>query len=235
MKLKDRKKEETQMFTEVPISTGLLEDRVVLHLRARILDGQLPDGMRLHDEVLAREFGVSRGPIRDAVKVLAQEGLVEVIPRRGVYVRWVPSEDLREVVMIREVVEQVALRLAMSRESEGFCQALQIEVDKMRLAVDGSDWEAILRAEAGFHDAIYNFSASRRLQQIWVNLRPTVIASFRNDRGYHASIHAVPMAHQRLLDEIQSGDQARAVVELSAHMHPSSDRIGENAAGAPAS
>ena len=103
------------MSTEALISTGLLEDRVVLHLRAEVLEGRLPDGTRLLDEVLSRELGVSRGPIRDALKVLAQEGLVEVIPRRGAYVRWVPSEDLREVVMIREGIEQVALRMAMAR------------------------------------------------------------------------------------------------------------------------
>lgn len=219
------------MFTEAPISTGLLEDRVVLHLRAQILEGKLPDGGRLRDEVLARELGVSRGPIRDALKVLAHEGLVEVIPRRGAYVRWVPSEDLREVVMIREGIEQVALRLAMSRQYDELCGALQSEVDKMHRAVEGNDWEAILRVESGFHDAFYKFSGSRRLMQMWAHLRPTVIASFRNDRGYHLSIDAVPVAHQRLLDEILSGDQARAVGELRAHMYPSSDRLGPTAAG----
>ena len=223
------------MSTEALISTGLLEDRVVLHLRTEVLEGRLPDGTRLLDEVLSRELGVSRGPIRDALKVLAQEGLVEVIPRRGVYVRWVPSEDLREVVMIREGIEQVALRMAMSRDDEEFCIALQAEVDKMRLAVLRGDWEAILRAESGFHDAIYTFSGSRRLMQIWANLRPTVIASFRNDRGYHASIEAVPIAHQRLADEVFSGDQVRATAELRAHIYPSSDRIGPTSAALPSS
>ena len=71
--------------------------------------------------------------------------------------------------------------------------------------------------------------------QIWAHLRPTVIASFRNDRGYHASIEAVPTAHQRLADEVFSGDQVRAVAELRAHIYPSSDRIGPSAAAPPSS
>jgi DNA-binding GntR family transcriptional regulator len=150
-------------------------------------------------------------------------------------VSWVLSEDLLEVVMIREAIEQVALQLAMSTENREFQQILQAEVDKMHLAVPSTDWEGMLRAESGFHDAIYFFSQSKRLVQMWKHLRPTVIASFRNDRGYYASIDSVPGAHQLLLDKIVSGDQSVALAELRTHICPSSNRIGPNTSGPPIS
>lgn len=223
------------MSKEAPINSDLLEARVVAHLRTLILEGQLPDRTRLRDEALARDLGVSRGPIREAFKALAHEGLVEIIPRRGAYVSWVPSEDLFEVVMIRAAIEQVALQLAMSSQDRDFHRVLQDEVDKMRRAVPSIDWEGTLRAESGFHDAIYFFSRSKRLNQMWMHLRPTVIASFRNDRGYYASIDSVPGAHQLLLDKIVSGDQSVALAELRAHICPSSNRIVPNGSGPPTS
>lgn len=216
------------MDLSAPINVDRLEVHVVSRLREQILAGVHPDGSRLREEPLASQLGVSRGPIRDAFKVLSEEGLVELVPRRGAFVRWVPAEDLREIVLIRGSLEQVALRLAMQRDLDGICFALESRVREMDGAANHDDWEGILRAESSFHDCLYEGSGSRRLGQIWAHLRPTVLASFRNDRAYYSSRIDVGARHQRLLDVIRSGDEDSAALELAHHIQPTRVRASDD-------
>lgn len=212
-----------------PINVDRLEVHVVTRLRQQILTGVHPDGSRLREEPLAAQLGVSRGPVRDALKALSEEGLVELVPRRGAFVRWIPAEDLREIVLIRGSLEQVALRLAMQRDLNGICVALESRVQEMDLAANQDDWEGILLAESSFHDSLYEGSGSRRLGQIWAHLRPTVLASFRNDRAYYSSRNDVASRHQRLLDVIRSGDEDLAALELAHHIQPTRARASTEA------
>jgi len=209
-----------------PVAAEFLDSAVAARLRASILDGTLPDGYHLREIPLAQSMGVSRGPVRDAFKRLAEEGLVELVPRRGAYVRWIPVEDLLEVVMIRESIEGVALKLAMSRANEQLGKTLDLAVKQMQEATLRGDWEATLRAEISFHEGIYVVSGSRRLFQLWQHMRPTVMASFRNDRVYYESRAEVPERHQRLLDVIVTGNDEAVASELRRHIRPTK-RLGE--------
>lgn len=172
-----------------------LDAQVSDQLRRWILGGTWADGMRVLEVNVAETLGVSRGPVRDALKRLSEEGLVELVPRRGAYVRWVPQEDLQEIVRIRQSLESVALSLAMARDFDGLCSQLSSTVDAMWGGSEKSDWEAILQAETRFHDLIYSCSQSRRLVQMWSHMKPTVINSFRNDRAYYADAAQVAKAH----------------------------------------
>lgn len=207
---------------DIPAS---LDTHVSDQLRKWILDNTWEDGTRVLEVTVAEQLGVSRGPVRDALKRLAEEGLVELIPRRGAYVRWVPSQDLREIVLIRQSLESVALRLAMEKDLTKLCGELEAAVDSMRGASDSSDWERILRAEIEFHDLIYGCANSRRLSQMWGHMRPTVISTFRNDRAYYENAAQVTASHQRLVEKISSGDPRTASSELCHHILPSTRRL----------
>lgn len=202
-----------------------LDRHVSDQLREWILDNTWPDGTRVLEDNVAEQLGVSRGPVRDALKRLAEEGLVELIARRGAYVRWVPSHDLREIVLIRQSLESVALRLAMEKDLTKLCGELMAAVESMRTASDTSDWERVLRAEVEFHDLIYGCASSRRLSQMWGHMRPTVISTFRNDRAYYENPDQVTASHQRLLEVISSGDPHTAKSELCNHILPSTQRL----------
>lgn len=202
-----------------------LDSQVSDQLRNWILDGNWGDGTRVLEVDVAKSLGVSRGPVRDALKRLAEEGLVELIPRRGAYVRWTPGEDLREIVMIRQPLESVALRLAMEADLDALARELEAAVDAMRSGSQTPDWEAILQAEVRFHDLIYTCSKSRRLVQMWSHLRPTVISTFRNDRAFYQNASQVTASHERLVERIRGGDAKAATDELCVHIQPSTVRM----------
>jgi len=208
-----------------PLNTSGLDAQVSEQLRQWILDGTWADGTRVLEVNVAETLGVSRGPVRDALKRLAEEGLVEIVPRRGAYVRWVPQEDLQEVVRIRQSLEAVALSLAMARDFTGLCDQLGETVDAMWAASRASSWEGILQSEIRFHDLIYTCSQSRRLVQMWSHMKPTVINSFRNDRAYYAEAAQVAKSHEVLLEEIRTEREDLATAELCAHIEPSGDRL----------
>ena len=215
---------------ELMNSAGL-DSQVSDQLRRWILEGTWPDGTRVLEVGVAEKLGVSRGPVRDALKRLAEEGLVELVPRRGAYVRWVPQEDLQEIVRIRQSLESVALSLAMTRDHENLCAQLAVTVKAMWGASEKPDWEAILQEEIRFHDLIYISSQSRRLVQMWSHMKPTVINSFRNDRAYYSDAAQVAKAHERLLEEIRTERDELAVKELCDHIEPSGERLPSRGGG----
>lgn len=203
----------------------LLHKSIAETLRTLILQEKLPNGFALREEPLAERLGVSRGPIREAIRLLAQEGLVEVLPRRGGFVRWVSKEHLEELVLIREGIETAALLLAMTRNQEQLESALNDVNHQIREAIDLADAPGLLQAELLFHDEIYHHSNSDRVQAFWSQIRPQVLISLRNDRAFIKGHEVVYSSHVRLLEAIQTRDTATATAELRGHIHPVS-RLG---------
>src|SRR5512132_4425425 len=95
-----------------------LWEAVSEQLRDEILDGRLPAGARLLETELAERFGVSRGPVRDALNELARQGLAQDLPRHGTFVSSLSEHDLEEVYVLRRAIEEAAVRLAISRGSD---------------------------------------------------------------------------------------------------------------------
>lgn len=203
----------------------LLHKSIAETLRTLILQEKLPNGFALREEPLAEQLGVSRGPIREAIRMLAQEGLVEVLPRRGGFVRWVSKEHLEELVLIREGIETASLMLAMSRRQDELVAALGEVNRQIREAIDREDVAGLLQAELRFHDEIYEHSSSARIQAFWSQIRPQVLISIRNDRAFIKDQGVVHSSHVRLLDAIKTCDVATATSELKDHIHPVS-RLG---------
>lgn len=207
------------------IPADSLDTRVANEIREKILGGEWGDGTRIIEVAVAEQLNVSRGPVRVALAKLVEEGLVENVPRRGAYVRWVPAEDLEEIVLIRGSIESVALRLAMSRSPGHLRDEAESAVALMRTAVGAEGRERSLEGEIRFHDAIYHASASRRLVQMWSHIRPTVTSSFRNDRAFYTSPDQVVASHELLLSIIRVGDVRAALAELHSHIQPTRSRL----------
>lgn len=98
--------------------TGTLRDRVVLALRQSIVSGRIPPGTRLSEPSLARELRVSRGPVREAIRELATEGLVRIESRIGTFVTHPEAREIEETFAIKSVLEGLAARLACTAGTE---------------------------------------------------------------------------------------------------------------------
>ena len=160
---------------ELNVNSYLPLRDVVFHtLREAILRGDLKPGERLMELQLASQLGVSRTPIREAIRMLQQEGLAVTIPRRGAEVAAMTEKDMEDVLRIRKALEVLAGQLAcekMKEEHENFLDEKLVDFEE---AVAASDIKQIAQADVEFHNAIYAAAQNDRLVTMLGNLQEQV-------------------------------------------------------------
>ena len=148
-----------------------LRDVVFHTLRQAILKGEMEPGERLMEIQLAKKLGVSRTPIREAIRKLELEGLVTMIPRRGAEVAGITEKSLRDVLEVRRALEDLAVELAVERMDADDIERLESARVSFREAVDAKDMIRIAQADELFHDSIYAGTYNDKLVQMLNNLR----------------------------------------------------------------
>ena len=151
-----------------------LRDVVFYTLRQAILKGEMEPGERLMGIQLAKKLGVSRTPIREAIRKLELEGLVIMIPRRGAEVAGITEKALRDVLEVRRSLEELAIELAVARMKEDDIKALEAARIEFREALNTNDMIRIAQADEKFHDVIYAGTYNDKLVQLLNNLRDQI-------------------------------------------------------------
>ena len=203
---------------------GLATD-VHTHIRERILSGRLADGARIVERDLAAELGVSRGPIRDALRLLEAEGLVITSPRRGSRVSIPTVEDADEIFAIRAALEPVAAALLAARGDAAAFSALDDAIEKLATAVRGGDWPEAVAADMHFHGTIFAQCGSRRIKRIWDGMNTSLAHVFRLSRPLYRSIDDVLPLHAAYLDVLKRGDLAEVRAHSCEHVTQFRDRF----------
>ncbi|WP_439609841.1 GntR family transcriptional regulator [Hydrogenophaga sp.] len=149
-----------------------LTELVVSALRERILSGGVPPGERLVEGKLSEELGVSRMPVREALRQLAAEGLVTIEPRRGASVTSFTPQQMRELVEVRATLEGLNAKLAARRhDDQQIAEMERILEEGTRVSRDGADDAVMLMMNQRFHDALGSIAANSILQDIMRSLR----------------------------------------------------------------
>lgn len=147
-----------------------LRDVVFNTLRQGILKGELMPGERLMEIHLADQLGVSRTPIREAIRMLELEGLVKMVPRKGAQVSNISKDDLKDVLEVRKALDTLAVKLACERiDKEGLAR-LKLGAINFRDSVNTGDATKIAEADVAFHDEIHRASGNKRLSSMVNNL-----------------------------------------------------------------
>jgi DNA-binding GntR family transcriptional regulator len=205
-------------MTVEPLESVSLVDLAVARLRGEILSGALRPGARLIEEQLTRRFGTSRAPLREALRLLGQQGLVEHLPRRGVRVVELSARDIAELFSLRDVLEQFAVRRALAAGPPADLTSLEAALHGMERA----DRDPVARAVAHreFHLALVGLSAHHHLirtyEPILLQLQLYMATNLRREAQERPAVAAV-RRHRRLLDVVASGDLAATLVELDDH------------------
>ncbi len=147
-----------------------LRDVVFNTLRQAILTGDLKPGERLMEIHLANRLGVSRTPIREAIRKLELEGLVTMIPRRGAEVAQITEKSMNDVLEVRRALDALCVELACERISEEEIKSLKVACDYFERAVRGKDAKKIAQADVELHDIIVKATRNQRLIQLVNNL-----------------------------------------------------------------
>ena len=211
---------------------GTKADEIALALEDAVISGELAPGTVLRQETLSERFGVSRTPIREALRRLAATGLVSFEPNRGVRVRAIPREELREAFLVRAELEALVTELAVPRFDDARLLALRAaEADFARLTVElldrrrGEEERTQLtgewvRANYRFHDVIYEAAAVPFVERVAKNARRTFLSRWRPggpeiDDLYEQNMHQ----HRAILGAIEarSSEGARALAHEHVH------------------
>ena len=195
-----------------------LRDVVFNTLRQGILKGDLKPGERLMEIHLANRLGVSRTPIREAIRMLELEGLVTMVPRKGAEVARISKQDLRDVLEVRRSLDSLAGSLACERITQEEKEALKRAEDDFEESIATGDATAIAEADVRFHDVILNSSKNGRLIQMVNNLAERVYRyrlEYIKDERNHARLVE---EHRRIMKYIDDGDKEGACNELQMHI-----------------
>jgi GntR family transcriptional regulator of gluconate operon len=207
-----------------PITQDALGDRIADRLRLLIVSGRLAHGEHLAEAALSEQFAVSRGPVRDALRILQAEDLVEA-RRRGVYVRGLRDVDILELYSLRQAIETLSLRLCNDAEPRPAWELFSEPVDAMRRAAADHDVDAYAKADLGFHTMFYTLAGHRRLLSAWNQYRPTFSALLQVSNAQDEDLGPSLASHELILSHMVGGNLDAAVLELENHFHDAASRI----------
>ena len=195
-----------------------LREVVYLTLRKAILKGEFRPGERLMEIALANRLGVSRTPIREAIRKLENEGLVTMIPRRGAQVAEITQEELNNVLEVRQSLEVLAAVRASQRITKEQEKELAAAEKAFRDISDTLDLTELAEADVAFHDVIYRATGNRRLIQILNNLREQMYRfriEYLKDRAVRGTLVE---EHHAISEAIRSHDAAEAERQIALHI-----------------
>jgi DNA-binding GntR family transcriptional regulator len=192
-----------------------LSAKVKQAIMERVLDGTYPPGTRLLELNLAREFGVSQGPVREALRELSAMRLLESRPRRGTFVRVSSQEDMAEVYLVRMALEETAGRYGMEA-LHADPSPLYRALDRMRAAADDGDVREFVRGSVEFHRAVVAAAGNRLLLEIWESLHIEARTLATVMRG-QVDLHAGAEMHLPLIEAYVRGDAEECARLLADH------------------
>jgi DNA-binding GntR family transcriptional regulator len=196
-------------------------------LRDEILDGRLPAGSRLVETELAERFGVSRGPIRDALAELSRSGLAVDLPRRGTFVPSLTEQDLAEVYVIRRAIEEAAVQLAIEQATDDQVADMYTALDETERAYGAGDLAVAWEADMAFHRSYCRMSGNGRLLALYDELASQTVLLMRTALATHASLGWTPPVefHRQIADGIRARDPRVAVEAVGVHYQYTQDRL----------
>lgn len=209
---------DTDTSPAAPFALPALYQQVAERLRARIYAHELAPGAWVDEQSLADEFGISRTPMREALKVLAAEGLVVLRPRRGCYVAQLSERDLDEIFPVLALLEgRVAEEATCRLTSADFAHltALHAELEEYAAA---NDTDRFFEANQAFHNALQELAGNRWLSQLIDDTRKFLKLTRRDSLRLDGRVHQSLAEHRAILAAIKKKDAAAAALQMHNHI-----------------
>src|SRR5215213_5738386 len=190
-------------------------------IRKMVLSGELAPGDRLIEERLTEELGISRPPLREALRLLQQGGLIENRPRRGSVVTTLTDQDVFEILTLRSALERLAVELGVPVRNRERLEVCRRTLRRMEECAAVEDRGALVEAAYAFHASIVALAGHRRLDQSYVAVQQQVMLCMaRNLYTREHEYEDLPThvaRHRHLLEVIETGDPDAVLAELAVH------------------
>ena len=204
-----------------------LRDVVFNTLRKAILRGELKPGERLMEIQLANKLGVSRTPIREAIRKLELEGLVLMIPRKGAEVAQITEKNMQDVLEVRKALEELSVQLACERITPEQAEEMKMAAEDFRKVLKSGDVTKIAEADVKFHDIIFAATNNQRLITLLNNLREQM---YRFRVEYLKQKECYPQLleeHDKLIALISGGEVEEACELMGCHIDNQASTVSD--------
>jgi DNA-binding GntR family transcriptional regulator len=209
-------------LAEDGVLRSVLADQVRDRLLERIVNGSYPPDSRIVETSVAKELGTSQAPVREALRGLAELGVVEKAPFQGARVRRLQPEDLLEAYVVRSAIEALAAKLAVPRMTDADIEELAGLGEKMTEAAKAGDGRTVAEHDVSFHGRIVELSGNRTLMRVWRSLEPfsrtyLTLVMPGSDPQWSAGLHPP------IVDSLRQRDTAAVIRALERHFTEASD------------
>ncbi len=204
-----------------------LSEEVLDRMREAIVRGRFGPGDRLSESAVASAFGVSRGPVREALSQLQQEGLVRLERHRGAKVNRISREDVEELYELRVDLERLAAKRAARLATDDELSEMGSVADAYGRAVDGGPVQEAVDLDIRFHDLIYRAARHTRLYSCWSNLLRSQIHAFILSSSLEDPSYMIPCVpeHRAIRDALGARDRERAIRLVEDHLSSAHERM----------
>jgi DNA-binding GntR family transcriptional regulator len=190
-------------------------------IRDGIRRGRYAPGQRLVVAELAKQFNVSAGPVREAIRRLTGEGVVDIVPHKGAAVRTFARDEVAEIFRVREVIEGLAARLAAENIGlSDYRRRFQALLDEMRQIVAQRE-DGYVENNQAFHELIYEMASNRRLSETATQLTLPLYRLRYHQQMSRSYIGRSAEEHEKIAEAILAGDAAQAEEHMRAHIRAS--------------
>jgi DNA-binding GntR family transcriptional regulator len=223
-----------EQITLPRIRPRVLRQEALEAVRSAILAKEIPPGTRLREADLATRMGISRAPVREALRQLEQEGLVEFFPHRGAIVVGVPEAEIDAIYELRALIEQKAMERACPLITEAHMERLAGLIDEMQTALDAGDIEQLAERDLEFHGLIVEVAGFSLLRHIWGGLDGLVrVRSYQAlDRPGQPARYfrkSAASSHRAILNALRTKNVDEAVAAIREHIMEVPGRMKEPA------
>jgi DNA-binding GntR family transcriptional regulator len=210
-----------------PLQATTLKENVTNLLRESIIDGSIPSGEELNQAQIADRLGISRGPVREALGQLEQEGLIRSVPYKGVIVIPLTPTYIHELYSLRSSLEGFAVRIGIERNDPKDVKALNTILNSMSKAAKAGDGPELTRLDLRFHSTIIHMARHSLLERAWAPLKIGVQRCLHTRHQIYRGLDEVIGTHPQLIEAIAARDTERAIQILHEHIIDAGDKLRE--------
>lgn len=204
-----------------------LTSKIFSILRDKILEGDFKKSEKLVEAKLAEELGVSRTPVREALKQLELEGLVENLPNRGVYVKGITRQDVDDIYTIRMAIEGISVEWAIERMTPEELKRIEEIYELMEFYTSKNDVDKISELNTKFHEAIYKATKSRYLEQILKDFQYYIKNTREKSLKTQGRLQTALDEHKEILENLKVRNKEAARKSLEKHIITSKENAAK--------
>jgi len=206
----------------------VIAQEVAADIKRAIANGMIKPGEKINETKIAKDMGISRSPVREALQELKKEGVVVSIPYKGTFVNLLGKKDIEDMYIIRGLLEAYAIEKVIENKNEKILRCLRKNVEDIEKDVEKKQLKELVSKDIEFHRNICIFSGNKKLIDIWEGFQTQIEVLINLESGFYERFQLLAVEHRELLSLIIEGKVKQAQEKIKAHILQALDFLKES-------